>query len=313
MNRPAPLRLGTRGSDLALWQARHVAGLVSDRLNVECNIEIVKTRGDRIQDVAFQKMEGKGFFTKELQDALVEGDVDLVVHSLKDLPTEEPEGLAVIAIPERAEASDLLLARPKLLERNHADPLGLPEGTVLGTSSLRRASQALALNPEIVIRALRGNVPTRIRKLRDGDYDAILLAAAGVRRLELEVDDLECVELAPEVMLPAPGQGALAIETRADDKITRLLSALHDPAVARCVGAERRLLELLGGGCHLPLGCLASEDETGIRLQAVLGDIDEEVTRATVARVGGLAQDPETAARVCFEALRLAMPEVVGA
>ena len=313
MNRPAPLRLGTRGSDLALWQARRVAGLVSDRLNVECTIEIVKTRGDRIQDIAFRKMEGKGFFTKELQDALVEGDVDLVVHSLKDLPTEEPEGLAVIAIPERAEASDLLLARPKLLERNHADPLGLPEGTVLGTSSLRRASQALALNPEIVVRALRGNVPTRIRKLRDGDYDAILLAAAGVRRLELEIDDLECVELVPEVMLPAPGQGALAIETRADDKITRPLSALHDPAVARCVGAERRLLELLGGGCHLPLGCLASEDETGIRLQAVLGDIDEEVTRATVSRVGGLAQDPETAARVCFEALRLAMPEVVGA
>ena len=313
MNRPAPLRLGTRGSDLALWQARRVAGLVSDRLNVECTIEIVKTRGDRIQDIAFRKMEGKGFFTKELQDALVEGDVDLVVHSLKDLPTEEPEGLAVIAIPERAEASDLLLARPKLLERNHADPLGLPEGTVLGTSSRRRASQALALNPEIVVRALRGNVPTRIRKLRDGDYDAILLAAAGVRRLELEIDDLECVELVPEVMLPAPGQGALAIETRADDKITRPLSALHDPAVARCVGAERRLLELLGGGCHLPLGCLASEDETGIRLQAVLGDIDEEVTRATVSRVGGLAQDPETAARVCFEALRLAMPEVVGA
>ena len=313
MNRPAPLRLGTRGSDLALWQARHVAGLVSERLNVECIIEIVKTRGDRIQDVAFRKMEGKGFFTKELQDALVEGDVDLVVHSLKDLPTEEPEGLAVIAIPERAEASDLLLARPKLLERNHADPLGLPEGTILGTSSLRRASQALALNPEIVVRALRGNVPTRIRKLRDGDYDAILLATAGVRRLELEIDDLECVELAPEVMLPAPGQGALAIETRADDKITRPLSALHDPAVSRCVGAERRLLELLGGGCHLPLGCLASEDKTGIRLQAVLGDIDEEVTRATVSRVGGLAQDPESAARVCFEALRLAMPEVVGA
>jgi len=313
MNRPPALRLGTRGSDLALWQARHVAGLVSDRLDVECTIEIVKTRGDRIQDVAFRKMEGKGFFTKELQDALVDGQVDLVVHSLKDLPTEEPEGLAIVAIPERADAADLLLARRELLERNHADPLGLPAGAVLGTSSLRRASQALALSPEIVVRALRGNVPTRIRKLRDGDYDAILLAAAGVRRLDLEIDDLECVELTPEVMLPAPGQGALAIEARASDEVTRPLSDLHDSAVARCVGAERHLLELLGGGCHLPFGCLASEDETGIRLQAVLGEIDDEVTRATVARVGSLAQDPESAARVCFEALRLAMPEVVGA
>lgn len=313
MTSPTPLRLGTRGSDLALWQARHVAGLLSDRLEVECTIEVIKTRGDRIQDVAFRKMEGKGFFTKELQEALIGGQIDLVVHSLKDLPTEEPEGLEIAAIPERAEAADLLIARRDLLARDHADPLGLPAGSVLGTSSLRRASQALASSPEITVRALRGNVPTRIRKLRDGDYDAILLAAAGVRRLELEIDDLEWVELTPEVMLPAPGQGALAIETRADDRVTQPLTALHDPAVARCVGAERRLLELLGGGCHLPLGCLASEDETGIRLRAVLGEIDDEVTRATVSRVGSLAQDPESAARVCFEALRLAMPEVVGA
>ena len=313
MTGQTPLRLGTRGSDLALWQARHVAGLLSDRLEVECTIEVIKTRGDRIQDVAFRKMEGKGFFTKELQEALIGGQIDLVVHSLKDLPTEEPEGLEIAAIPERAEAADLLIARRDLLARDHADPLGLPAGSVLGTSSLRRASQALASSPEITVRALRGNVPTRIRKLRDGDYDAILLAAAGVRRLELEIEDLEWVELTPEVMLPAPGQGALAIETRADDKVTQPLTALHDPAVARCVGAERRLLELLGGGCHLPLGCLASEDETGIRLRAVLGEIDDEVTRATVSRVGSLAQDPESAARVCFEALRLAMPEVVGA
>jgi hydroxymethylbilane synthase len=313
LNRPAALRLGTRGSDLALWQARHVAGLLSARLDVECTIEIVKTRGDQIQDVAFQKMEGKGFFTKELQDALLGGQVDLVVHSLKDLPTEEPEGLEIIAIPERANPADLLLARPDLLARDHADPFGLPADAVLGTSSLRRASQALASSPQISVRALRGNVPTRIRKLRDGDYDAILLAAAGVRRLDLEIDDLECVELAPEVMLPAPGQGALAIEVRTGDELTRPLSVLHDPAVARCVGAERRLLDLLGGGCHLPLGCLASEDETGIRLRAVLGEIDDDVTRATVSRVGSLAQDPESAARVCFEALRLAMPDVVGA
>jgi hydroxymethylbilane synthase len=308
-----PLRLGTRGSDLALWQARHVARLIGDRLGIGCSIEIIKTRGDRIQDVAFRKMEGKGFFTKELQDALLEGRVDLVVHSLKDLPTEEPEGLVVAAIPERADARDLLLARQGTLHTSHADPLGLAEGAVLGTSSLRRAAQALAASPKTVVRALRGNVPTRVRKLRDGDYDAILLAAAGVRRLGLELEDLDSVELAPEVMLPAPGQGALAIETRANDPASQPLTTLHDHLVARCVEAERGLLELLGGGCHLPLGCLATEDETGIRLQAALGEIDDELTQATLARVGGLAAEPRTAAVVCFEALKLALPGVVGA
>jgi hydroxymethylbilane synthase len=300
------LRLGTRGSDLALWQARRVAHLVDDRLGLTCEIEIITTRGDRIQDVAFRKMEGKGFFTKELQDALLENRIDLVVHSLKDLPTDEPDGLEIAAIPERADPADMVLALPERIEPTHADPLGLPAGTILGTSSLRRAAQALVCNPGIEVRALRGNVPTRVRKLQEGDYDAILLAAAGVRRLDLDLSGLECRELAPEVMLPAPGQGALAIETRACDPATRRLAELHDHGIARCVEAERHLLQLLGGGCHLPLGCLATEDENGLRLQAVLGDIDDEATRAEVSRVGSLAQDPETAAQVCFNALQLA-------
>jgi hydroxymethylbilane synthase len=311
MTTPPPLRLGTRGSDLALWQAHRVAGLVGEKLGLECSIEIVKTRGDRIQDVAFRKMEGKGFFTKELQDCLLEERVDLVVHSLKDLPTEAPEGLEVVAIPERADPSDLLLARPGLLRSSYADPFGLPDGAVVGTSSLRRAAQILARSPKVEIRALRGNVPTRIRKLQEGEYDAILLAAAGVFRLGLDLGDLEKSELTPDIMLPAPGQGALAIEGRAGDPITRALADLHDPAVARCVEAERTLLELLGGGCHLPLGCLATEDENGLRLRAVLGEIDDEATHAQVARVGGVAEDPATAAAVCFEALRVAMPAVV--
>jgi len=312
MTASRPLRLGTRGSDLALWQAHHVAGLVAEKLGLECSIEIVKTRGDRIQDVAFRKMEGKGFFTKELQDCLLEDRVDLVVHSLKDLPTEEPDALEVAAIPERADPSDLLLVRPGLLRPSYADPIGLPDGTVVGTSSLRRAAQILARSPKLEIRALRGNVPTRVRKLRDGDYDAILLAAAGVRRLDLDLGDLEESVLAPEIMLPAPGQGALAIEGRAGDPVTSALAELHDTAVARCVEAERGLLELLGGGCHLPLGCLATEDENGLRLRAVLGEIDDEATRAQVARVGGVAEDPVTVAAVCFEALKIAMPAVVG-
>jgi len=288
-----------------------VAGLIGERLGLECTIKIVKTRGDRIQDVAFRKMEGKGFFTKELQDCLLEDRVDLVVHSLKDLPTESPDGLEILAIPERADPSDLLLARPGLLQPSYADPFGLPDGTVVGTSSLRRAAQILARSPNVEIRALRGNVPTRVRKLQDGDYDAILLAAAGVRRLGLDLGDFEQSELTPEIMLPAPGQGALAIECRSGDPASRALADLHDAAVARCVEAERSLLQLLGGGCHLPLGCLATEDENGLRLRAVLGEIDDEATRAHVARVGGVAQDPATAAVVCFEALKIAMPKAV--
>ena len=300
------LCLGTRGSDLALWQAHHVAAMLETQLGIAASIEIIKTRGDRIQNVAFSKMEGKGFFTKELQDALLDGRVDLVVHSLKDLPTEEPEGLEVVAIPERTNSADLLLARGDLLQARPDNPMGLPGGAVLGTSSLRRAAQTLALCPDIEVKALRGNVPTRIGKLRDGGYDAILLAAAGVGRLELDLKGLDVVELRPEVMLPAPGQGALAIETRANDELTRPLKRLHDATVADLVNTERRLLELLGGGCHLPLGCLAESAGGGIRLQAVLGRIDEDVTHATVTRVGAVSPKSMLAADACFEALRLA-------
>ena len=305
------LTLGTRGSELALWQAHRIAGRVRDELGIECRIEVIKTRGDRIQDVAFHKMEGKGFFTKELQDALLDGRVDLVVHSLKDLPTDEPAGLSLAAVPERGSAGDLLLARPGALAPSHADPLGLPEAAVVGTSSLRRAAQLLALRPDLEVRALRGNVPTRVCKLRNGLYDAIVLAAAGVDRLGLDLDGIDRLDLPPEVMLPAPGQGALAIETRASDPRAEPVARLHDPSAARCVHAERLLLALLGGGCHLPLGCLATEADGAIRLQAVLGEVDDEVRRADVARVAAGAQSPETAVRACYEALRLAMPEVV--
>jgi hydroxymethylbilane synthase len=304
------LRLGTRGSELALWQARRVSAVIGERLGIKCAIEIVKTRGDRIQNVAFAKMEGKGFFTKELQDALADDRVDLVVHSLKDLPTEEPDGLEIVAIPERTDPADVLLAPTGVIRSTALNPLGLEPGAVLGTSSLRRAAQALERCPELAIKALRGNVPTRVDKLRRGDYDAVVLAAAGLGRLALDLDGLDVVELPPEVMLSAPGQGALAIETRRDDPRTRPLTALHDPEVARKVTAERRLLELLGGGCHLPLGCLAVAVDGGIRLQAALGAVDDALTRAVVSRVGAVAPEPEIAAAACFEALRLAPPEL---
>ncbi len=304
-----PLRIGTRGSDLALWQARHVAEMILTRLQRQTEIVIVKTSGDRIQNVAFHKMEGKGFFTKELQLALLKNEVDLVVHSLKDLPTEEPEGLTLVAIPERTDTADLLLAPAGSLSASHSDPLGLSNAACVGTSSLRRASQVLALRPDVRLKALRGNVPTRIDKLKDGQYDAILLAAAGVGRLELDLTDLEVVPLPPEVMLPAPGQGALAIEAREGGPESALLTQLHDKSVARRVHAERRLLQMLGGGCHLPLGCLATDDEDGaLRLQAALGTVDEDIATASVTRVGALAPDPETAAQLCHQALMEASP-----
>jgi hydroxymethylbilane synthase len=175
---------------------------------------------------------------------------------------------------------------------------------VLGTSSLRRAAQALALRPGLTLMPLRGNVPTRLRKLRERQYDAILLAAAGVRRLGLDLDGLDWVELPAEVMLPAPGQGALAIEGRAGDPRTARLAELHDEAVAACVTSERRLLQLLGGGCHLPLGCLASRQADGIRLRATLGEVDEALISASVVKVEAVGATPEAAAASCFAALR---------
>jgi hydroxymethylbilane synthase len=311
MSRLRTLRLGTRGSDLAMWQARRIAARMADELGASCEITVVKTQGDRIQNVAFHKMEGKGFFTKELQDSLLADRVDLVVHSLKDLPTDEPPGLQVAAIPERGPSSDVLLAAAGSVATTPSDPIGLAEGATVGSSSLRRAAQILALRPDLRITALRGNVPTRVQKLRDGHFDAILLAAAGVSRLQLDLTGLELRELPMDAMLPAPGQGALAIETRADGETARVVSALHDGDVAECVDTERNLLQLLGGGCHLPLGCLAHREADGIRLQAVLGSVDAEVSRAEVARVAATAPDPQTVARACHHALRLAMPEVV--
>ncbi len=311
MSERRSVRIGTRGSDLALWQARRIADLLRSEFGLDVELVVVKTKGDRIQNVSFHKMEGKGFFTKELQDALLRGRVDLVVHSLKDLPVDHPEGLMLAAIPERTDPADVLLARGGLLAPSASSPLGLPPGSVLGTSSLRRAAQALALDPELSIKPLRGNVPTRVGKLREGPYDAIMLAAAGIDRLDLDLDGVDRLDLAPEVVLPAPGQGALAIECRADDDLADRLDALTDQDSARCVIAERSLLKRLGGGCHLPLGCLATQEDGAVRLQAALGEIDAAITKARLSRVAAVAPDPEVASQACFEALRMAAPKSV--
>jgi hydroxymethylbilane synthase len=264
------IRIGTRGSDLAMWQARHVAGrLGEDRTE----IIVIKTQGDHIQNVSFDKMEGKGFFTKEIEEALLSGKVDLAVHSLKDLPTENPKGLAVAAISEREDPSDLLLIRRE--KKADSFPLPLDEGAVVGTSSMRRMAQLKSLRPDLKIEALRGNVNTRLRKLRERVYDAIVLAAAGLKRLELDLSDLEIMTIPYDVFLPAPGQGALALQIRGDDAVTRAaVETLNDEETRLMITAERSFLNSFGGGCHIPLGARAVPAPEGIRLEGVVAAPD---------------------------------------
>lgn len=246
------IRIGSRGSDLALWQAHHVKKKL-ENLGYDVSIEIIKTQGDLIQDLSFDKLEGKGFFTKELELALLQGSIDLAVHSHKDLETHPPEGLCIGAVSEREDPAELLLIHPNSVEENIL--WSLKKGGVIGTSSARRKSQVIAHRPDLVIKDLRGNVPTRIAKLRNGEYDAILLAKAGVNRLALDLSDLVVVRLDPKIIVPAPAQGVLGLQIRSNDERTKqLVSPLNDPAVDALIAIERKVLNLMDGGCQLPLG-----------------------------------------------------------
>ncbi|HED65208.1 MAG TPA: hydroxymethylbilane synthase, partial [Planctomycetes bacterium] len=297
------ITIGTRGSDLALWQAH----FVRDRLvaaGCEVEIEVLVTRGDRIDDVPLQNVEGKAFFTKEIEDALLSGAVDVAVHSHKDLPVESPPGLAVVGVPERAPAAERLLVSPDAF-----DPKGgllpLRRDARVGTSSPRRQAQLLALRPDLEILDLRGNVPTRVKKLADGNYDAILLAAAGLERLGLDVGDLITVDLQADLVVPAPGQGALAIQVRKEDARTTAVveRVLHDEDTARIVAAERRLLTLAGGGCNLALG--ATVDRVGAsgtwRARVFFGPDAETPDRPARWAEATSEEDPVRAAEAAFE------------
>ena len=297
------IRIGTRGSDLALWQAH----FVRDRLieaGCEVEVEVLVTRGDRIDDVPLQNVEGKAFFTKEIEDALLSGSVDVAVHSHKDLPVESPPGLEVVAVPPRAPSAERLLVAPEAFDENGL-LLPLRHGARVGTSSPRRQAQLLALRADLEILDLRGNVPTRVRKLAEGDYDAILLAAAGLERLGLDTGELVAVDLGSDLLVSAPGQGALAIQIRADDGDTRevVRRALHDQDTARVVAAERSLLALAGGGCNLALG--ASIDRGGPdgrwRARVFFGPDAEHPDRPARWAEATHASDPECAAREAFE------------
>jgi hydroxymethylbilane synthase len=240
------LRIGSRGSQLALWQANHIAGLLRGQGHT-VEIEIIKTTGDRLQEVTFAQVGSKGMFTKEIEEALAEGRVDLAVHSLKDLPTELPDAFALAATPTRADPRDVFVSA------NYRSLADLPQGARVGTSSQRRRAQLKALRPDVEAVEFRGNVDTRLRKLAEGQVDATVLAAAGLDRLEKTEWVRE--RLDPKGFCPAAGQGALGIETRKDDAATIAATAVLDDAATRfAVTAERAALAALGGGCQVPIG-----------------------------------------------------------
>lgn len=258
------VRIGTRGSELALWQAHFTQSLL-EKLGIKSELVIIKTQGDRIQDLSFDKMEGKGFFTKEIEAALLSNEVDLAVHSFKDLETRMPEGLALAAVPQRSFPHDMLLIRK---EAYHPDKtFGVAADAIIGTSSARRKAQLKHHLPQCSTRDLRGNVPTRIQKLRDGHYDAIVLAKAGVARLELSLAEFEVRTLDPTVFVPAPAQGALALQTRSNDPLLDLLEPLniHDRDT---IVVERTLLAAMEGGCQMPFGAWCERRSSGFRLHA---------------------------------------------
>lgn len=261
------LTFATRPSALARWQTQWVINALKNiHPNLVCEEKIITTQGDKILDKPLPEIGGKGLFTQELESELLNGDVHCAVHSLKDLPVENPAGLTVGCIPARAEVRDALISK------NGYTLATLPQNASVGTSSLRRASQILSLRPDIKTQSLRGNVDTRLRKALDGQYDAIILAGAGLSRLGLDKNVSEWISL--DVMLPAPGQGALAVQCRADDKETlALLSKLEDVATRKAVTAERAFLSGLGGGCAVPVAAYASVDNQ-INLTGLVASID---------------------------------------
>lgn len=260
--------IGTRGSKLALWQADYIEQRLREQYpELSVTQKRVTTKGDRILDVPLAKIGGKGLFTKELEEEMLSGDIDLAVHSLKDMPAKVPDGLVIAAVTKRLDPGDALVSnRFSSFEE-------LPQGAKVGTSSLRRRAQLLCARPDLTMLDLRGNVNTRLRKLDEGEYDAIVLAVAGLKRLGF-ADRIRQV-LPRDMVLPAVGQGALAIETRADDKETRdMLAFLRDEDTICCTEAERSFLARVEGGCQVPVGVYATAEGDGLNVEAVIASLD---------------------------------------
>ena len=250
--------IGSRGSDLALWQANHVKKQLED-LNHEVEIKIIVTQGDAIQHLSFDKLEGKGFFTKEIETELLARTIDLAVHSHKDLETNPPEGLIIAAVSERENPADVLLVRKSSVDKS--EKWGLKAKGVIGTSSARRKSLVKALRPDCTTEDLRGNVPTRIGKLADDQYDAIILAKAGVDRLKLDLSAFHVHVMDTSEFVPAPAQGVLGLQIRkGDERMAEIMKNLHHQDVSNRIRIERKVLNLMEGGCQLPLGVFCDID-----------------------------------------------------
>ena len=264
------IRIATRGSKLALWQAEHIKTLLLETYpHLDVSLEVIKTKGDKIQDVPLAQVGGKGLFVKEIEEALLDGRADIAVHSMKDVPTELPEDLVLGIIPQREACEDCFVS--------HTYPSldTLPEGARVGTSSLRRQAQLLRLRPDLTIVSLRGNLDTRLRKLEQGDFDAILVAMAGLNRLGLTAPYVE--KMSPERFVPAVAQGALGIEFHCDRKdIATLLAFMDDPHSRICVTAERGFLCALDGGCQVPIACHAEIENNEVVLTGLVADVTGE-------------------------------------
>ena len=298
------IRIGSRGSALARWQAEHIAAQLWQR-GKEVSIEILVTTGDRMQQAPFLQVGTKGMFTKEIEEALAENRIDLAVHSLKDLPTELSEVFAIACIPERADARDAFVSV------RYEKFAALPQGAVVGTSSLRRKAQLRALRPDLEVRELRGNVDTRLRKLQEGQYDAIVLAAAGLDRLQQTQWVRE--RFSPQEMCPAAGQGALAVECRVNDLTTRNIIAKLDHAPTRfAVTVERAALAALEGGCHLPVGVHCEPAEGGWEVTAVVASPDGSRTLWERMHLDNTAQPSDAGRTIASRLLERGARELLG-
>ena len=282
------ITIGTRASKLALWQAEYIAAEIEKQYpTMRVELRKMTTKGDRILDAPLAKIGGKGLFTKELEQAMLAGEIDLAVHSLKDMPTEVPDGLVIGAVTERLDAGDAFVSvRYQSMEE-------LPQGAKVGTSSLRRRAQLLAVRPDLKIHDLRGNVNTRLAKLDAGEFDAIVLAAAGLKRLGF--GDRIRTTLPRSMILPAVGQGALAIECRADDmRILELIDFLRDPQMTAAATAERAFLRRVEGGCQIPVGVYAEVGASNVlHVEAMIASVDG--MRVCRSRSRGT---PETAEKI---------------
>lgn len=278
--------IGSRGSELALWQANFVKKeLERKNKNVSVEIKIIKTKGDKILDVALSKIGDRSLFTKELEIELLNKKIDLAVHSLKDLQTEIPKGLKLAAVTKRHNVQDVLIARKK-----GTTIFNLPENSTVATGSLRRRCQLLHLRPDLNIVELRGNVPSRIKKFLESDWDAIILARAGVERLKFNKYISSIIKT--DVMLPAVGQGALGIETRTDNKIVNeIVKSIHHENTYKAVSAERALLKTLEGGCQVPIGAYAEVKQNGLHIDAIVGSLDGNITYRK--KIRGSKTNPE--------------------